>query len=105
VTAAGLALRVSLVCGLCSLGGWIVLYTAYDRWWGNPVGRSLAVSAFVVAGLFAAWALPLFFPVPAWAADWVKVAFTGLVSPVMWWRMAVFVRFHRAGRLPRDDGT
>lgn len=100
-----LLLKVFLISGFCSLAGWIVLYTALAPWWRNPIGRTLVAKTALVAAMFIPSILALFFRLSArgsLVAGWVDVALIGAVTPVMWWRSAVWWRLHRAGRLPRN---
>ena len=98
-----LALKAGLVCGFASLTGWVALYSVLAPWWRNPVGRTLVAKT----ALFIPTALSLFFNLSrtdSLVAGWADAALIGLVTPVMLWRSAVWVRLHRAGRLPKDSG-
>lgn len=102
-----LALKIVLVSGIVSLAGWVALYTVLTRGgvWRNPVGLTLILKSLLMAGMFVPALLSLFFHLSARdsrAAGWADVALIGLVTPVMAWRCAVWVRMHRLGRLPRD---
>lgn len=100
-----LCLKITLVCGFVSLVGWVVLYTFLASWWRNAVGRTLVAKTALVAGLFVAPILSIFFRLNPYIAGWVDVALVGLVTPVMLWRSAVWWQLHKTGRLPRDgDG-
>ena len=101
-----LALKVALIAGFISLAGWIILYSAIQDWWASPIGRTLVVKTTLIALLFIPTTLALFFHLSradSWAAGWVQVTLIGLVSPVMWWRSAVWWRLHRAGRLAGES--
>jgi hypothetical protein len=105
-----LALQVALIAGFCSLAGWVALYSVLAKWWTNPVGRTLVAKTTLIALLFIPTALSLFFHLSrtdSYATGWVDAGLIGLVSPVMWWRCRVWVKLHRAGRLPRggDDAN
>lgn len=100
-----LAFKIGLIAGFASLTGWVVLYSVLAPWWRNPVGRTLVIKTLLIAGMFVPSILSLFFHLnrlDSWIAGWVDVALIGLVTPVMIWRSVVWVRLHRAGRLPRD---
>ncbi len=100
-----LFLKIDLICGFASLTGWIVLYSLLAKWWRNPVGRTLVAKTALVAAMFVPSILASFFRLSrhdSLIAGWVDVTLIGLVSPVMWWRSVVWVKLHRAGRLPRD---
>lgn len=105
-----LTLKVALIAGFVSLAGWVALYSRLAAWWHNPIGRTLVAKTTLIALLFVPTALSLFFHLSvrdSYIAGWVDVALIGLVSPVMWWRSAVWWRLHKAGRLPQNghDGN
>ena len=100
-----LCLKIALVSGFVSLAGWIALYTALAPWYRNPIGRTLVAKTALVAAMFVPSILSLFFHLSrkgSLVAGWVDVVLIGLVAPVMWWRCLVWVRLHKAGRLPRN---
>jgi len=102
-----LCLKVALIAGFISLAGWVVLYSILADWWLSPIGRTLVVKTTLIALLFIPTTLALFFHLSrldSWVAGWVQVALIGLVTPTMLWRCGVWLRLHRAGRLPRDGG-
>jgi hypothetical protein len=101
-----LALKAALVSGFLSLAGWVGLYSALADWWRNPIGRTLVAKTALIALLFIPTALSLFFNLnrlDSYIAGWTDAALIGLVSPVMWWRSAVWWRLHRAGRLTGNE--
>lgn len=112
-----LALKIVLVAGLVSLAAWVAVYHALTRggWHRSPIGRTLVVESLLIAALFVPTALSLFFNLNRFdsrVAGWADVVLIGLVTPVMIWRTAVWVRLGRLGRLPRtghggedSDGT
>lgn len=100
-----LLFKIFLVTGFLSLAGWVVLYTFLAPWFRDPVGRTLVAKTSLIAGTFLVAGLGEFFP---WfrthplTLGWIDVALIGAVTPVMAWRSAVWIKLHRAGRLPRD---
>lgn len=100
-----LAFKVALIAGFVSLTAWIVLYSLLAAWWRNPVGRTLVAKTSLIAALFVPTSLSLFFNLSrldSYITGWIDAALIGLVTPVMLWRCRVWVRLHRAGRLPRN---
>ena len=101
-----LLLKAALISGFASLAGWVVLYTVLAPWYKDPIGRTLVAKTSLVACTFLVIALGAFFP---WFGEhplvtgWIDFALIGGVTPVMWWRSAVWVRLHRAGKLHQDD--
>lgn len=100
-----LVLKAGLISGFVSLIAWIALYTRLAKWWRNPVGRTLVTKTALIAALFVPSILGLFFKLSrmdSYTVGWIDTGLICLVSPVMWWRCLVWVKLHRAGRLPRD---
>jgi hypothetical protein len=112
-----LLLKIVLVSGFISLTAWVAVYRRLTRggWRRSPIGRTLVAESLVIAALFIPTALSLFFNLNRFdsrVAGWADVALIGLVTPIMCWRIAVWVRLGRLGRLPRtgrggedSDGT
>ncbi len=98
-----LCMKTGLIAGFVSLTGWVVLYSFLADWWRNPVGRTLVAKTALVAGLFVAPVLSIFFRLDIYIAGWTDVALVGLVTPVMIWRSLVWWRLHKAGKLPRSE--
>ncbi|HZR50125.1 MAG TPA: hypothetical protein VFB06_11455 [Streptosporangiaceae bacterium] len=100
-----LLLKVFLISGFVTLAGWIALYSVLAPWWRNPVGRTLVAKTALIAALFIPTGLSLFFGfsrLDSYVAAWIQVSLIGLVTPVMIWRSAVWLKLHRAGRLPSN---
>ena len=102
-----LLLKIGLIAGLVSIVAWVAVYHVLTKggWRKNPVGRTLVVKSLLIAGLFIPQILSLFFNLnrlDSHIAAWADVALIGLVSPVMWWRTAVWLKLDRAGRLPQN---
>lgn len=97
-----LLLKVGLIAGSVSLFGWVALYTWLTRGaaWRNPIGRTLVIKTLLIAALFIPQILSLFFHLnrlDSHIAAWTDVALIGLVTPIMCWRSAVWVRLSRRG--------
>jgi hypothetical protein len=100
-----LLFKVVLVSGFASIAAWVGLYTWLTRWgcWRNPIGRALLFAKSLLALALAAAALPAFVPLtPFWqqVAGWADVTLLGLITPAMIYRIFVWWRLHRAGKLP-----
>jgi hypothetical protein len=101
-------LRIFLISGFCSIAGWVGTYTwmgfhGAGKWWRNPVGRSLVIKSALLGLLLVPSILSLFFKFSRQTSDiagWVDTGLIALITPVMWWRVRVWVRLHKAGRLP-----
>jgi len=93
-----LCLKVGVIAGFVSLIAWIVVYTRLAAWWRNAIGRTLVVKTALIAGLLVPTGLSLFFTfnrLTSYIAGWVDVALIGLITPVMIWRITVWVKESR----------
>lgn len=102
-----LCLRIGLIAGFTSLLAWVWTYTkiTHGDAWRNPVGLTFIVKSLLIAGAFIPSTLSLFFHLSrldSYIAGWADVVLIGAVAPVMLWRMIVFIRLDRLGRLPRN---
>jgi hypothetical protein len=104
-----LALKVATIAAICSLTGWIVIYSRIAAWWRNPIGQALVAKTAVIALLLIPTTLSLFFDlnrVTSEAAGWADVVLIALITPIMIWRSIVWVRINRngtTGTLPAGD--
>lgn len=101
-----LLLKVFLVTGEASLVIWMILYTIYQPWWRDPVGRTLVIETLLIAGLFVPSILSLFFHfnhLTSQVAAWIDLGLIAAVTPVMLWRIAVWRRIHHDAR--KADGV
>lgn len=85
-----------------SLFAWVAIYTWLTKGgaWRNPIGQTLIVKTLLIAVLFVPQILSLFFQLnrlDSHIAAWVDVALIGLVTPIMIWRSAVWVKLSRKG--------
>lgn len=101
-----LLLKIGLVSGFAAITVWVAVYSRLARWWKNPVGRTLVIEAALIAGLFVPQILSLFFSLnrfDSYIAAWADVALIGLVTPVMTWRVIVWLRLDRTDREPSPE--
>lgn len=96
-----LAFKVVTVAGFASLAAWIAVYTRLAKWWQNDIGRTLVAKTALIALLLVPTALSLFFHLSgrtSLAMAWVDVGLIALITPVMLWRIAVWLKVYRAGK-------
>jgi hypothetical protein len=99
-------LKISLICGFCSLIGWIVLYSVLAPWWKNPIGRTLVAKTLLVAAILVPSLLGLFFPtMNEVAAEWTDLVLISLITPVMIWRSAVWLRLYGQRKIGNSNAT
>jgi hypothetical protein len=92
-----LLLKIGLISGVIVLPAWVAVYSKLTKGaaWRNPIGLSLIIEALLVAALFVPQILSLFFQMTrldSRVAAWTDVVLIGLVTPVMLWRLIVFLR-------------
>jgi hypothetical protein len=98
------ALKAACICGFVSLIGWILLYTRLAPWWRNPIGRTLVAKTLLVACLLVPSTLALYFPTLNHVlVSWLDLVLIGLITPVMIWRSAVWIRLYQARKLRNGD--
>lgn len=89
------AVRIVIAEDLAAIIAFIVQYSVLAKWWRNPIGATIVVKDLLIVVVLAANAIEVFAP-PSLALEWVVVLITGLIGPVMVWRMAVFASYHRS---------
>lgn len=102
-----LAFKAVLLSGIASLILWIGIYTRLARWWASPIGRTLVIKTMLITLMFIPTTLAMFFHFSAFGslvAGWADVGLVGLVTPVMIWRSAVWLRIRREGRAGQFPG-
>jgi len=104
-----LALKIVCISGFVSLTGWLAQYHVYTKggWRRNVIGRTLVAKTALIACLLVPTTLSLFFQfnrLTSYVAGWVDVALIGLITPVMFWRAAVWRHVHKQPGGP-DDTT
>lgn len=100
-----LALKVSVVSGFIALISWVVVYSYIQPWWNDPIGRTLVTKTLLIAALLVPTSLSLFFHLSRTTSEaigWVDVVLLGAVTPVMWWRTAVWLRM--SGKWRKQGG-
>lgn len=97
-----LLLKIGLISGAAVIVLWVAVYSRLTRRaaWRNPIGRTLILESLLIAGLFVPQILSLFFQLNRFdsrMAAWADVTLIGLVTPVMLWRTAVWLRMRKLG--------
>lgn len=108
-----LLLKVVLVCGAVSVALFVAEYTWRTRWgcFRNDIGRTLVWKDILLIACLLPSILSLFFQftrLTSHVAAWVDVGLFGLLTPAMWWRIAVFERVHKqkdAPQIPDNEET
>lgn len=110
-----LLFKVTLVAGVLSVAAFVAVYSALTRGgaWRNEIGRTILVKDILLILMLLPSILSLFLKfnrLTSHIAAWLDVALFGLLTPVMVWRIRVWVRIHRRKDAPepeaaREDGS
>ncbi len=105
-----LAFKVVEVASVVTIVAFVACYTRWAAWYRNPIGRTIVIKDLLLIIAFIPSILSLFWTfnrLTSHIAAWLDVAMIGLISPVMIWRIFVFGKIHKAGKLPQNgnDGS
>ena len=101
MTALIIVFKAGLISGFVSLVGWVAVYTRLAKGWHDEIGRTLVVKTLLIAALMVPSALSLFLHLSrmdSLVAGWIDAGLIWLITPVMLWRTAVWIRNSK----PRD---
>jgi hypothetical protein len=102
-----LAFKVVEVASIVTIAAFVAYYSRVANWWDNPIGRTIVCKDIALILVLIPSLLSIFFHfsrLTSYIAAWFDVASFALVPVIMCWRIAVWRKIHRAGKLPRDDG-
>ena len=108
-----LLLKIVLISGAVSVALFVAEYTWRTRGaaWKNDIGRTLLWKDVLLIACLVPSILSLFFSfnrLTSNIAAWLDVGLFALLTPAMWWRIAVFERVHKqknAAPPPDEGGT
>lgn len=103
-----LAFKVVLISGFVALTAWVAVYIRLTRGAAlkDPIGQTLIAKSLLLAAVLVPSTLSLFFTFSRWSshlAGWIDVVLIGAITPVMWWRIAVWLKIHRSNAAARPD--
>jgi hypothetical protein len=101
-----LAFKIAEIASLVSISAFVGYYTMIAHWWKNPVGRTIVAKDLALILVFLPSVLSMFFRfnrLTSYIAAWIDVGSFALVPVIMTWRIIVWRRLHRLGRLPRNE--
>ena len=99
-----LAFKVVEIASVVTIGAFIGCYSRWARWWSNPIGRTIVLKDIALVLVLLPSLLSIFIDfnrLTSHIAAWFDVGSFALVPVIMCWRIVVFRRIHRAGRLPQ----
>jgi hypothetical protein len=100
-----LAFKVVEVASVVTIAAFTGCYSLWAKWWSNPIGRTIVYEGVAIVLVLIPSILSIFFRfnrLTSHIAAWFDVGSFALVPVIMCWRIAVFGKIRRAGRLPQD---
>ena len=100
-----LAFKVVEVASVVTIAVFIGCYTRWAAWFRNPIGRTIVLKDIALILVLIPSILSIFINFSRFTshiAAWFDVGSFALVPIIMCWRIAVFRKIHRAGKLPQD---
>lgn len=100
-----LGFKITEVASLTAIIAFIAYYTAVARWWRHPVGRTIVAKDVALILVLLPSVLSIFFRfnrLTSYVAAWFDIGSFALVPVIMGWRIWVWRRLDRLGRLPRN---
>lgn len=97
-----LAFKVAEVASVVTIGAFIACYSRWARWYKNPIGRTIVFKDIALILVLLPSILSIFFRfnrLTSHIAAWYDIGSFALVPVIMCWRIAVFGKIHRAGKL------
>jgi hypothetical protein len=98
-----LAFKVVEVASVVSISAFILCYSRWAKWWLNAIGRTIVIKDIALLLVLIPSILSIFIDfnrLTSHIAAWFDVGSFGMVPVVMAWRIFVFGKIHKAGRLP-----
>lgn len=90
--------RIVLIADLTAIITFIAVYTSLAPWWRNQIGRTLVIKDILLILILIPSILSLFFSfnrLTSHIATWLDLCFLAALTPVMIWRIAVWIKIHK----------
>lgn len=100
-----LAFKIAEIASLVTIAAFVGYYTMIARWWKSPIGRTIVAKDLALILVLLPSVLSIFFSfnrLTSQVAAWFDVGSFSLVPVIMTWRVLVWHRLDRLGRLPRN---
>ena len=100
-----LAFKAVEVASVAAIAAFIGCYSRWARWWSNPIGRTIVLKDIALVLVLIPSILSIFIDfnrLTSHIAAWFDIGSFALVPVIMCWRIAVFRKIHKAGKLPQD---
>jgi hypothetical protein len=102
-----LAFKMVEVASVVTIAAFVTCYSFWAKWWTNPIGRTIVAKDIALILVLIPSLLSIFFQfnrLTSHIAAWFDVASFGAIPVIMTWRIIVWHRIHKAGRLPQGGG-
>jgi hypothetical protein len=102
-----LAFKVVEVASLVTIVAFVAYYSRLANWWANPIGRTIVIKDLALILVLIPSILSIFINfnrLTSHIAAWFDIASFGAIPVIMVWRIVVWHRIHKAGKLGDEDG-
>lgn len=100
-----LAFKIAEIASLVTIAAFVGYYTVLARWWRSPIGLTIVAKDIALILVLLPSVLSMFFQfnrLTSYVAAWFDVGSFTMVPVIMVWRIVVWRRLDRLGRLPRN---
>jgi hypothetical protein len=102
-----LAFKVVEVASVVTIAAFVACYSRWAKWWQNAIGRTIVIKDIALILVLIPSLLSIFLKfnrLTSHIAAWFDVGSFALVPVIMCWRIAVWHRIHKAGKLQDSEG-
>lgn len=103
-----LAFKVVEVASVVTIVAFITCYSRWAAWYKNPIGRTIVYKDIALILVLIPSILSIFIDfnrLTSHIAAWFDVGAFALVPVIMVWRVIVFGKIHKAGKLPQNGSN
>ena len=100
-----LAFKVAEIASVVTIVAFILCYSRWANWRSNAIGRTIVFKDIALILVLIPSILSIFINfnrLTSHIAAWFDVGSFALVPVIMVWRIVVFGKIHRAGKLPQN---
>ena len=97
-----LAFKVAEIAAVVTIIAFTACYSFWAKWWSNPIGRTVVYEGMAIVLVLVPSILSIFLQfnrLTSHIAAWFDVGSFSLVPAIMIWRIFVFGKIHRDGKL------
>lgn len=100
-----LCFKITEIASVVTIAAFIACYSLWAPWHRNPIGRTIVFKDIALILILIPSILSIFVNfnrLTSHIAAWFDVGSFALVPILMCWRIVVFGRIHKAGKLPQN---